>query len=253
MSFTAYGVDGCKRGWFVISLAPSGKVRGCTVETLTKLVTKATNKDRIFIDIPIGLPDGPGGRLCDKEARQKLGFPRRCSVFPVPARETLNAKSYDEAKRINKRVTGKKISRQTYAIVPKIKEVDELLQGCAKARRIVREVHPEVCFRALNKRRNPMKHSKKKSKGQKERRAVLKCHLAPARMRFVDWVLNAGRPPGVQPDDILDAMVAAITASKDSKALQTLPEQPPRDRYGLPMEIVYREARVAAGCERCHP
>ena len=176
-------------------------------------------------------------------------------MFPVPARKTLNAKSYDEAKRTNKKVTGKKITRQTYAIMPKIKEVDKLLRGCAKARRIVREVHPEVCFWALAGG-EPMEYSKKKSKGQKERRAVLKCHLAPARMRFVDWVLNAGRPPGVQPDDILDAMVAAITASGapgTSAALQTLPEQPPRDRYGLPMEIVYREARVAVGRERCHP
>ena len=33
-----------------------------------------------------------------------------------------------------------------YAIIPKIREVDSLLRGNAKARRAVREVHPEICF-----------------------------------------------------------------------------------------------------------
>ena len=240
MSFTAYGVDECKEGWFVISLDhPSREVDWGTVKTLAELVTNAADKDRIFVDLPIGLPDGPGGRLCDTEARLKLGSPRRCSVFPVPAREVLNAKSYGEANQINKEVTGKGMSRRAYAIMPKIKEADKLLQGCAKARRIVREIHPEVCFWALN-RRTPMEHSKKKPEGLYERRAVLKCHLTSARMEFVKQLLEPGhRPPEVNWDDILDTMAAAITASAASEALQTLPEQPLRDRCGLPMEMVY--------------
>ena len=46
--------------------------------------------DSVLIDIPIGLSDsGPGGRLCDREARQLLGCGRVSSVFSAPARRTL--------------------------------------------------------------------------------------------------------------------------------------------------------------------
>ena len=41
-------------------------------------------------------------------------------------------------------------SRQSFAIYPKIKEVDSLLQRNPRARTILREVHPEICFWALS-------------------------------------------------------------------------------------------------------
>jgi predicted RNase H-like nuclease len=47
------------------------------------------------IDIPIGLPGGRP-RTVDGEARRLLG-PRASSVFPAPARGTLDASSYEEA------------------------------------------------------------------------------------------------------------------------------------------------------------
>ena len=48
--------------------------------------------------------------------------------------------------------------------LPKIREVDSLLRESAKARRAVREVHPEICFWALAGGR-PMRHSKKTERG----------------------------------------------------------------------------------------
>ncbi|MDE0281285.1 MAG: DUF429 domain-containing protein, partial [Gammaproteobacteria bacterium] len=56
-SGTAFGVDGCKAGWFVL-------------QTFGELVDMANEGDRIFVDIPIGLGDGPEERLCDREARR---------------------------------------------------------------------------------------------------------------------------------------------------------------------------------------
>jgi predicted RNase H-like nuclease len=43
----------------------------------------------------------------------------------------------------------------------------------------------------------------------------------------------------VAPDDILDAMAAAIIGKISKGYLQTLPDQPEIDQAGLPMEIAY--------------
>ena len=94
------------------------------------------------------------------------------SVFPAPARAVLGASDYEDAKRRSLEATGKKVSVQTFAIVSKIRAVDALLRRDAKARRLVREIHPEVCFWALNGCK-PMKHRKKDEAGFRERLDVL--------------------------------------------------------------------------------
>ena len=243
---TAYGVDGCKAGWFVVVLEPSGAICWTIVEKIEELVEKADNSDRIFIDIPIGLPDGREERPCDKEARRKLGSPRGSSVFPAPVRKALTARSYDEANQINRDATGGKgISKQAYSIMPKIKEVDDLLKSSEKARCIVREVHPEVCFWAIAGER-AMCHSKKELDGFCERLTVLNNVRPSVRREFdeiMEWRQDDNRRRKVGCDDVLDAMVAAVTASADCEALQTLPEQPTQDGCSLPMKIVYAAKR----------
>ena len=236
-SFTAYGVDGCPAGWFFVALEPSKEIRSDVVETIDELVKTASDSDRIFVDIPIGLPDGPEKRECDVVARKKLGQGRRSSVFPVPVRAALHACTYEKAKQASQEATGKKISKQTFAIVPKIKEVDALLQRCSRARGLIREVHPEVCFWALAGLK-PMTASKKKRAGFCERVALLKC-VRPSAEEEVKRIMDRFQRKDVARDDILDAMVAAITASVNPAALQTLPPHPVTDQFGLPMEMVY--------------
>ena len=58
----AIGVDGCPAGWFFVALEPSGTSRWGVVRHLRALVGQAWEPARVFVDIPIGLPDGPGGR-----------------------------------------------------------------------------------------------------------------------------------------------------------------------------------------------
>ncbi|MCZ0942045.1 MAG: DUF429 domain-containing protein [Gammaproteobacteria bacterium] len=232
-----YGVDGCKAGWFYVAFESSGNARWGIVKKIESLVHQAAEPDRIFIDVPIGLPCGHEGRVCDREARGKLGFPRRCSVFPAPARAVLEAESYCEAKGVSQEVTGKKVSRQTFAILPKIKEVDCLLRASAKARRIVREVHPEVCFWALAGCK-PMGQSKKGKLGLDQRLEVLSQHWGAANETYQE-ILDAHPRRELARDDILDAAVAAITALADESSLKTLPAEPPQDDRGLPMEMVY--------------
>ena len=236
-SFTAYGVDGCPAGWFFVALEPNGGIHSDIVRTIDELVKMAGNSDRIFIDIPIGLPNGGKERGCDLAARRILGRPRASSVFRVPVRAALDTHTYEEAKQANQKATGKKISKQTFAIVPKIKEVDTLLQYNSRARNIIREVHPEICFWALSGQK-PMTSNKKKREGFYERIAVLKS-VRPSVEEEVVQIMDRFKRKGVARDDILDALVAAITALTKLTSLQTIPPHPNNDCLGLPMEMVY--------------
>ena len=245
--FTAFGVDGCPGGWFYIALESSAPPRWDVkswgvVKRLVELVRDARESDRIFVDIPIGLPDESiRTRECDTMARSKLRWPRSSSVFPTPARATLGAGDYEEAKRRNLNAIGKKISRQTFQIVPKIHEVDSLLGNDEKARCVVREVHPEICFWAFNGR--PMKHGKKKKEGYAERLAVLES-VRPSARQEIEEILRDRKflRDDVSRDDAVDAMAAAITAATETRNLQTLPPCPPTDSKGLPMEMVYAKS-----------
>lgn len=232
--FTAYGVDGCRKGWFYVAFAHDSKERCGIVPKIECLVNQVADGDRIFIDIPIGLL---GRRRCDTEARQKLGLPRRCSVFPAPVRAVLEAETYEEAKRISSDKTGKGVSKQTFAISPKVKEVDDLLRNNPKAVTILREVHPEVCFWALAGRK-PMEHSKKRSPGVNERLKVLSRHWRAAEEVYERELQKYPRK-WVARDDILDAAVAALTAWQDTEVLRTLPKEPSKDDCDLPMQMVY--------------
>ena len=241
---TAYGVDGCRKGWFYFALIPGREPRWAVVEEIADLVDEADDSDRIFVDIPIGLPNGGEGRLCDTEARRKLAPHRSSSVFPVPVRSALTAETYEEASEKNWKASGKRLSKQTYAILPKITEVDSLLRGSAKARRVVREVHPEICFWALAGG-SPMRHGKKTGRGFHERLTLLERFHASA-VKCFDEIRAGCRRQDLADDDILDAMAVAITASADRGALRTLPELPVKDSCGLPMEMVYAPASAFA-------
>ena len=236
-SGTAYGVDGCRAGWLYFALARSREPGWSIVGAIDELVSSADGSDRIFVDIPIGLPRGADGRLCDTEARERLGAGFVGTVFPAPVRAALDADTYENANRISREEIGKGMTQQTFAILPRIREVDGLLPRSEKARHIVREVHPEVCFWALAGG-SPLSNRKKTGAGFHERFALLEGfrpsvgeEFARIRTEFRCW--------DVADDDILDAMATAITASTDPAALKTLPEHPTMDSRGLPMEMVY--------------
>lgn len=236
--FTAYGVDGCTAGWFVVIVPPTGDPDWRVVPVLRDLIGSVEESDRIFVDIPIGLPDGPDERECDLAARRELGKPRSSSVFRVPVREVLKAENYDQASKISRKATGKRVTKQSFAIFPKIEEVDTLLRCHPKARGVVREIHPEVCFAGLSGQ--AMKHSKRKSSGFSERRSVL-LNSWPEVEKLIDNALQGTLRKHVARDDVLDAAVAALTACQDDRLLRCLGEG--SDAHDLPMDMVY-----AVGC-----
>jgi predicted RNase H-like nuclease len=229
------GIDGCRRGWFYVQLLDATRFSLGLAESLEELRDTIIAADLALIDIPIGLKSsGTAERRCDREARGLLG-PRASSVFPVPCRQVLDCQTYQEGSAVNHSLTGRKLSRQSWAIVPKIAEADRLIRGLPKRSR-PREMHPEVCFLALNQDQ-PMAHNKKTPQGQAQRLALLKRHL-PHTQAIVDEASARWLKKDLAADDILDALVGAVTASYP-KALVSLPAKTERDELGLTMEIVF--------------
>ena len=246
MAPTKYvGVDGCKRGWFSVGFDSEGKYEFKVAKTFDKLLKHYKDADLILIDIPIGLPEGKCGRKCDSEARRKLGYPRQSSVFPTPTRQTVKqaAKSPNDhsgANYVEHQVAGKGISILAFNIAPKIAQVDEVMRA-HRSNPIpkVSEVHPELCFWALKKGK-PLKFGKKAKnrKGLDERLHILTCIESRSGEIYGEACSKYLRKD-VARDDILDALAAAITAYCGYEHLQTLPKNPPKDRKGLSMEMVF--------------
>jgi len=227
------GVDGCPAGWVAVwhDLA-GGDLHWEVVPRLADLVAGDRRPRVIAVDVPIGLL-GAGARRCDVEARARLGGARGASVFPAPIRPVLAASSHVEANEIRRAVEGKGMSVQAWGIAPKVREADEALRGDPALRRLVREVHPELCFAAMDGGR-PMAHSKKFAAGRAMRIELLRRSFGAA----VDEAL-ASKPRGCAVDDLLDAFACAWTAARIvSGTAEVIPAQPPRDEHGLPMEMV---------------
>jgi predicted RNase H-like nuclease len=241
--FHVAGVDGCRGGWFVV-IASTGKKSShvgtsCVLKlekflvarTFTEVLSGTPDCELVCVDIPIGLTDGKR-RECDVAARKTLGGQRASSIFPAPIRPCLSAKDLQTASEICFRHSGKKLNRQSFFLLDKIRQVDDLMTPTLQKQ--VREIHPEISFWALNGKK-PMQHKKRKLAGRKERMKLLSTFFSDPEQ----IVTKARKPREVAPDDILDALVAAWTACQTvmGKA-ETLPQTPELDSKGLRTEIL---------------
>lgn len=244
------GVDGCRDGWVAIGLAENGDWGEADVlPDVSHLWNKHATATLILVDIPLGLRDsGPEERRCDRLARKLIGPPRASSVFRAPCRPAVYAKSKDEANCINEMMTGRKLPLQTREIIDKICQMDVLLCGDRVARSRVREIHPEMCFWALNKCQ-PMKHSKKKRAGREERIQVLET-VCPQTREIVEYAKHRFKDKKVSVDDLLDALAAAVTAMMGGQALHSIPKAGEFDSKGLRMEMVYFPLHAKCEIER---
>jgi len=243
---TFIGIDGCRAGWFCVVLDERDNWSCRVVPDAAVLGELVAAADSALIDIPIGLPgSGPDGRLCDREARQLLGRGRASSVFSAPARSTLAAATYPQALDLNRQASGRGLSKQAWNIVPKIREIDTLLHNNRALRGVLRESHPELCFWALNGR-EAMHFNKKAREGQQERLRVL-AHVFPPCQALFEQACTGFLRRQVARDDIIDAMVCAVTARYGYGGYLTLPFRPPRDRHRLAMEMVYCMSQSVSG------
>lgn len=232
------GVDGCSSGWFTIQLLDDDEFRTNLCSDISTLWNTYQDAQLILIDIPIGLKEaGSEERICDKETRKILGQPRGRSVFRSPCWQAIQETDYQKCSQINKKITGKKLSQQTFSIIPKIREVNTFLTENLLARSKIMEIHPELCFHMFSGR--SMKFSKKNSSGYEERMEVLR-QIYPSTDVIVNKALFKYKGKSVVADDILDALAAALTAKFGYEySLKSIPSNPEIDSRGLSMRIMY--------------
>ncbi|MCY4265166.1 MAG: DUF429 domain-containing protein [Gammaproteobacteria bacterium] len=240
------GVDGCRAGWFFF-ISDGKKVESGVVSKLEILLNNVPSQTTIMVDIPIGIREGTAEpRDCDVIARKLLGSRASC-VFTPPIREILYEKNHREASDKSSKLIGKGISVQAFGIMPKILEVDNLMSypQDKSISKIVREIHPEICFYGLNGCL-PVKSKKKVDAGFQERLEVLRMaypkilpNVRCSVERVLRLALDRNLRRDVSKDDLLDAMVALLTAATPPEKLHTLPNTPKKDSRNLPMEIVY--------------
>jgi len=135
---------------------------------------------------------------------------------------------------------GKRLSKQTYELIAKIREIDECLERSRHMRDVVWEVHPELSFRYWN-RSKAMQHPKKSGFGFLERYKLVVQSYGDTAAR-----IRAAIPrKKATDDDILDALAALWTAERihAGTAIQ-LPSTAEYDERGLPMHACVEPDRA---------
>lgn len=234
------GLDWASKGWFGVVLDESGNWETDLFPSIWSLWKNHSDASRILVDMPIGLPTDEK-RACDVEAKEKLEDRQR-SVFYTPVRKAVYQQNLDEAKQTNEAAANFSIQNQAWSLVSRIREVDEFLDMYPSARDRLQETHPEVCFYALNGR-SPLEAGKHTEEGVEHRKALLADEY-PVAMSIYEESIERYTTPGYAPmvsgrDDVLDALVAAVTARRSPDECLSLPKSPPTDDRGLPMQIIY--------------
>jgi predicted RNase H-like nuclease len=224
------GVDGCGCKWLAVVQGDRG-MDARIVPDLERLLDTLPDV-LIGIDVPIGLPN-QGSRTCDVLARKLLGRPRGSSVFPAPIRACLEDRDYRDLCSLHKQVDGRGLSKQAFHLLPKIRQVDDLVRTPGLFSDRIREVHPEVSF-ALWNDGQPMRFNKKKPEGRRERERLIDREWPGDRERLAREL----RGSGYAADDLNDAF-AALWSSRRIAAgeARMFPGEIQRDAKGLPMRI----------------
>ncbi len=186
---------------------------------------RAGDLDAVAIDMPIGLLD-THPRPADVAARVGLG-PRKSSVFPTPLRVTLEAETYAEACELSRAACGKALSKQAWFLLPKIRELDDLLTPPDQDRIV--ESHPERTFARL--RGAPLANNKSTPEGHALRRSILADVFGAAETAHV------GESRVAPATDLLDAL-ALVTAAERVALGREIRHGNEIDATGLRAQIV---------------
>ena len=220
------GADGCRSGWVVCRRDSDGSLDIRVVKTLAEA---CEGLSLLAVDMPIGFVDVPRPpRACEVEARRRMPG-KASSVFPTPCRPALAATTHAEANALSKKL-GVGINQQTFHLFKKMREVDALLRGTPRLKRIVREAHPELAFTRMNGGK-PVLSKKRQPDGFAERLKLLRKH-------GFGWKPQPLK--GAARDDVLDAIAVCRTATliAAGTAMRLGPARL-RDSCGLPMNIWY--------------
>lgn len=221
------GVDWAGKGWFAVFLTDDGDCEGDYYPTLWNLWRDQGDDIRkMLVDIPIGLCEDTK-RACDVATKAYLGPRQQSSLFYTPIREAIYAGNIEAGKECHRRAdTDFSIQNQAWSLVPRIRETDVFVQDIKEGNRVL-ETHPEACFVALNDDEH-LYHSKKTEKGTEERLKLLD-HASKVDVHgFYEDARSTFREPSYAPmigdtDDIIDALVAAVSAASAEDDLPSLP------------------------------
>lgn len=236
--YKVIGVDGCKLGWICVIIT-QGNIEINLYEEFSELIFINNDTDLFIVDMPIGLPENSyQAELRPERIARKLLPKKASSVFNVPCRQAVYKDTYDEANEQNKQVLGKGLSKQSFYIADKCKEVDVFLREYSQFKNKIVESHPELQFARFTENKQPILSSKKSSTGLFERERIL-THILKT---FFDIDLNIINYPLYKkhPDDVVDALCLAVAAGLCVvKGAKTIPENPECESSGLLMKMTY--------------
>ena len=231
------GVDGCRNGW-AAAVLDHGELFLKRYDSVAALVDEYPAFDACLIDMAIGLRNDANQIRPDDAAKIELGK-KASSVFPIPSRAAVYAEGEDAQKQANIRTLGKSLAKQSIAIIPKIRELDEFLNDHSKYKNRILESHPEVVFARMNG--SVVMTRKKEFPGFSDRVAILSEYLDEKTL----WAMwDQAKELGCSPDDLVDAVSLAVAGVLYAHGqTDTLPELPEEDEKGLLMKLTVPKKR----------
>ena len=231
------GVDGCRGGW-VAAVLDHGDLRMERYDTVDALVERYPSFDAFLIDMAVGLRNHPDQVRPDDAARKELGV-KGSSVFPIPSRDAVYSNGEDAQKAANLQTLEKSLAKQSIAIIPKIREVDEFLNSHPEYKNRILESHPEVCFSRLNG--SVLMSRKKEEPGPSERISILSEFLDK---KDLLGIYDKAKELRCNQDDLIDAICLAVTGALYAHGqCETIPETAERDEKGLLMQLTVPKKR----------
>jgi predicted RNase H-like nuclease len=223
------GVEPCPGGWLVVGARLQG-ISAFPTEpevfpAFADILDYRPSFDVLAVHCHLSFPEEetPGGRTCDRLARELLGWPRSGTITSPPSRRLLTTGDLNQRAR-------KGLSPISAQMLHRYAEVAEEMQPYRQ--RQVFEVHPELSFFQLNDDK-PMLHAKETPEGVLERTT-----LVEARIPGIHAVLEA-RLPSVELRHLLDASADMVTARRiAARAVDRIPVDPEWDESGVRMELL---------------
>ncbi|MFQ3678814.1 MAG: DUF429 domain-containing protein, partial [Fimbriimonadaceae bacterium] len=225
------GVDGCRGGWVAVHW-DGRRVGAAFHPELAALLIELGDAERVFLDVPIGLPAGDRSvaRTADRLARNELAqlASAASSVFNPPSRTMLETwRRTGPTPELLAEFLRRGLSLQGWHILPKIDAADRAIHPDDQSR--ILEAHPEWAYRAIAEHGGHSIAGKRTSAGRRDRESLI-----DERVRGWPGVAELRRTcRPAQPDDILDAAVLAWLASRADA--RPVPERVERDPRGLRM------------------
>ena len=235
------GVDGCKYGYVAVNITDNDFEIN-VFKNIEEICAKYSDSNTILIDMPIGLPENTYDIRPETEGRKILSSRSSC-IFTVPCRQAVYEEDYYKANEINRNILGKGLSKQSFSISSKIKEIDEFLNNASEFKNRLLESHPEICFAMLNfdgRMAMPIFENKKTEEGMERRLEVLSRYYEKTD-EIREVLYSDDKLKGIK-DDIIDALCLSITGMLGYKnGFKTIPQNPMKDSKGLFMQMVYAD------------